>query len=142
MYKMIVLLSLLGITLGCGYGDGGEKVADELPIAALGLNDGAKWSVDAHTRDAFTRMGALVAAGPSEESSGSYQSFGGVLHGEAQELIGGCRLTGPAHDELHVLLAELLPRIAVLRAGAELAESRTVHGEIRRIFAEYETFFE
>ena len=142
MRKSIALLLVIAAAHGCGSEEGGRADVEEYPIAALELNAGAKWQVDSHTRDSFKRIVALVKAGPAEESEGGYRSFGGALHEQAQVLIGGCRMTGPAHDELHVLLEELLPRIAVLREGADPAESRTVHEEIRRLCAEYGAHFE
>ena len=64
------------------------------------------------------------------------------LDEELQSLIAGCTMQGAAHDQLHVVLAALFPRLGDLQSVEEVAALDTTRGEIASIFEAYERHFE
>lgn len=88
-------------------------------IASLTLNEGAKWVMDAHTRSSIARMQESFGGSEKLESPKGYRDLGHALMEELRVLIGGCTMIDPAHDQLHVFLTELMPRVYLLEEASE-----------------------
>ena len=124
------LIALAGCTHhaegGADHGDGHAAepaVHDDHAPAdlELTLDDGKKWPVDDHTRASAAAMIELVNGTEPFESVDDARAMAGALDGELQELIAGCTMEGAAHDQLHVVLAALFPRLGELKTGEDVA---------------------
>jgi len=51
-------------------------------------------------------------------------------------------MIGPAHDQLHVFLTALFPKVAELKNKTDVKELRTVREEIASLFDAYQEHFE
>ena len=110
------------------------------PLAAVGLDGGKRWRADDHTREILAKMQAAVKAAANDVSPARTTALAKQLQGLGDELIAGCKMTGSAHDALHVYLGELLPgfqRMAaddVERAFAARAGVAAVLGRFAEFF--------
>lgn len=109
---------------------------------SLKLNDGKKWQVDAHTRSSAADMTDLLRNTAPVGSVEDARALAVALDEKLKGLIQGCTMTGPAHDELHVFLVALFPRVEKLKNGSDPAELHTVQQEIVALFDGYEQHFQ
>lgn len=112
------------------------------PVVTLTSNDGAKWQVDDHTRASMKRLGARLEAGPVDETPAGYRALANDLIAELQTLVQGCTMKGPAHDQLHVLLSAVIPRVSDLKETKEPAAAKKATAELREAFGAYQAAFE
>ncbi len=99
------------------------------------LDDGKKWQMDEHTRASVGRVDGLVAGAGDDLGA-----LADALDAEIQVLIKGCTMTGPAHDQLHVWLMALIPRIEGLRKGGDAAKATLA--EMKTLSTRYHVAFE
>lgn len=111
----------------------------ELP--RLRLNDGARWQVDASTRAIAARLHAAVDDA-TLTSPDDARALGADLQSHLGELIAGCTMTGPGHDQLHVFLVGFMPVADRLAQRADLDEARGDLALLRRALADYDRHFE
>lgn len=145
-----VLLSAACLLLlaGCGDSRGPDPLqpeSDHNPHAvnlSLTLDDGKKWQVDAHTRDSAARMAKLIGDAAPIDSLDDARPLAASFDGEIQSLIQGCTMTGPAHDQLHLVLAALLPKVGELKVKTDPEDLRQTQREIRSILDAYGRYFE
>jgi len=98
----------------------------------IALNDGAKWEMDAHTRDMFKAMTERV------EAAGDAKDVGVALSADLEKLIQGCTMTGEAHNQLHAFLIAYMPEVKIL---AETG-SQDSFGKVKHLLEEFPTYFE
>lgn len=112
-------------------------VEEEAPVATwpVPLNAGKKWQMDEHTRSSIARMKQLVESAKAE-------TLGKSLAGEFHDLMKGCTMQGEAHDQLHVFLNELMPRILALPADGNEGEFKAEKEKIQKLLQEYGQYFE
>lgn len=103
----------------------------------LSLNDGAKWELDAHTKDVMSKIVAVVEVAPPSEPA---VTLGTRLDELTQQLIRGCTMTGPPHDQLHVFLVKWLPAVERLKT-VEAPESEAAIAEVRALLATFDQHF-
>lgn len=108
----------------------------------LALDDGKKWQVDESTRESATRLAALVDGAQTLGTVEDARALGQALDQELDTLVKGCKMTGPAHDQLHVFLLALFPRVEALEEKTELAGLQLARTEIGELLEAYETHFE
>ncbi len=137
--------------LGChGHGDHGHEAGPEGHGAdhedagglELRLDDGKKWQVDESTRESATRLAALVGGTESIGTVEDARALGKALDGELDTLVKGCKMTGPAHDQLHVFLVALFPQVTALEEQTELADLQVAREEIGELLGAYNAHFE
>lgn len=85
------------------------KKAEELQ-----LNNGAKWKLDAPTRQNIAEIRPLLAGGAEGKD---LQQAGTALQEKTDQLISECRMAGPDHDALHLWLKDYLADLKVLKDG-------------------------
>ena len=132
---------LLLLLSGCG---------QDVPVPAprrvegltLELDAGRKWQVDDHTRGSAAAMTALLDDATPIDSVDDARSLAAELDEELQTLIAGCTMTGPAHDQLHGVLAALFPRLKILKEETDLTKLQATRQELGSIFDSYEYHFE
>lgn len=137
----LILIGSLGLT-GCNFNDHAhhqesaesdashdihqshETHASHLPLL---LNDGAKWSMDEHTRQVSSKMLQQVRSlDLASLDQPALLQLGMDLQADLSRLIQGCTMTGPAHDQLHVFLGQLMPAVDRLKSQGELGAAKAV----------------
>jgi len=108
----------------------------------LTLNDGEKWPTDEHTRLAAARLATRVDAAENIHSQEDALVLAGELDKELESLVQGCTMTGPAHDQLHVFLLALFPKVAALKEEKEVEKLQRIRTDIDALFDAYEKHFE
>ena len=97
-------------------------------LDGIELNDGRKWPMDDHTRSTFAKMAtSFLDSNTSSLAEEGLRQAGSNLQLDIQDLIKGCTMTGPAHDQLHVFLTGFMPAVGELsktgtRGDAEKVE--------------------
>ena len=96
-------------------------------LEGLGLNNGQKWEVDDHTRSMFAKMTASFMDADHQALEGDgLRDVGAALQADINELIQGCTMTGPAHDQLHVFLMAYMPAVASLSESGHLEGAKKI----------------
>ena len=108
----------------------------------LTLDDGRKWPVDEHTRISAEKIAKLVRDAPVIRSPDDARALGEALDEELDVLVKGCTMTGPAHDQLHVFLVALIPRVEALSTETDVDALGRIREEIGSLLEAYETHFE
>ena len=107
----------------------------------LTLNDGAKWSMDEHTRASSAALQThLSEAAPVVVEA--LTALGATLQGDINGLIKGCTMSGPSHDQLHVFLMAFLPEVQALSATTDVAAGRETVERLKGLMAAYGEHFE
>ena len=121
-----------------------HQTAKEEPAAALALSldNGKKWPTDEHTRQTAARMVARIGSTADIHSRQDALDLAADLDKELETLIAGCTMSGKAHDQLHVFLVALFPKVAALKEQTALEELAQTRGEIGSLFSAYEKHFE
>ncbi|MDH5561014.1 MAG: hypothetical protein OEY59_09205 [Deltaproteobacteria bacterium] len=107
----------------------------------LSLNQGQKWNMDEHTRESVQRIDQFIAKHQTPTSIEDYRGFAGQLNGEFDVLIEGCKMSGPAHDQLHLFLEKTLPKIANLKDTADPQTAETTYRGIIQLLSDYKNYF-
>ncbi len=159
--SIVTLLGLLFCLAGCGHhsGDHDEHASDHDSHAAapdshaaddeshasgpqLELNDGKKWQVDEHTRTSAENITRLVNETELIRSTADAQALAEGLDQELESLVQGCTMTGPSHDQLHVFLVALLPKVNELKTKTDVDDLRITRAGISTLLDAYERHFE
>ncbi len=82
----------------------------------LHLNNGKKWIVNDATQVGMVNMQKILIFFAKEKST-DYAKLGDDLGKETQTLINKCDMTGPDHDQLHVVLHPMLSAISGIKKG-------------------------
>lgn len=144
------LLSCGSLLLLAGCGQAPDPPAPTEPAPAqrraaglvLKLDNGKKWRVDEHTRRSAGQMTRLVDDTVPIETVADARALAAALEEGLQSLIQGCTMQGPAHDQLHVFLAALFPRVAELKNKADPAELRAAQLQVGSLFDAYALHFD
>ena len=108
---------------------------------ALALDDGAKWSMDEHTRTSSAALRTHLGEA-TPESVSALTALGATLQGDIDGLIAGCTMTGPSHDQLHVFLMAFIPEVQSLSATADLDAGQQNVERLKGLMASYGEHFE
>ena len=107
----------------------------------LTLDNGKKWDADDHTVERISSMRKHVAVAGSDLPVSAYADIQKNLNGELKVLIQGCKMTGPAHDELHKYLEILIPEIENLNRG-DVAVSKASLQNVDALLNKFQIYFE
>ena len=107
------------------------------PLPSFGLNDGERWQMDPHTRESMGRLLPLLRDG---SVSGPEQAK--HIDKELGVLVKGCTMTGPAHDELHVFLGALFPRVGALSKEPSADKLQKLRTDLNILASDYEGTFQ
>jgi hypothetical protein len=97
-------------------------------VAQLQLNGAAKWTTDASLRQGMASIRAAfdadhAAIHDGEESDEAYAKLAGRIDQQVQSIVATCRLPADADANLHLVIADLLQGVSVMR-GEDAAQSR------------------
>ena len=151
--KIAALAHALLFLAGCGHGHGHGDHEDPAhaeheahqshgPGLQLTLDDGRKWQVDEPTRESAAKIASLAADAESVASVEDARALGKALDEELDTLVRRCKMTGPAHDQLHVFLVALFPEVEALEQKTDLGELQAARAEIGELLEAYSTHFE
>lgn len=82
----------------------------------LHLNNGKKWIVNDATEVGMKNMQAILI-NFAEKKSTDFAKLGEALGKETETLINKCDMTGPDHDQLHIVLHPMLSAIGGIKKG-------------------------
>ncbi len=108
----------------------------------LALNEGKKWPVDDSTRASATKLAALVTDAGSIKTVDDARALGTALDQELDTLVKGCKMTGPAHDQLHLFLVALFPQVEALKNETDGEDLQRAGAEIGTLLEAYSNHFE
>ncbi len=108
---------------------------------ALTLNEGAKWSMDEHTRTSSAALHTHLGEA-TPDSVEAMTALGATLQGDIDGLIAGCKMTGPSHDQLHVFLMAFIPEVQALSGTTDLAAGHENVARLKGLMASYSEHFE
>jgi hypothetical protein len=139
----MINISILFFYMGCTEKPKAEKKNDtEKPIIKFVLNDGNKWQMDEHTRNAIKNLDSLLKSQQPVKSIEESKLLGKKLDEELILLIRGCTMEGPAHDQLHVFLGYFYPMVQDLKKETEVESSKKILAKMENLFVEYHKYFE
>ena len=118
---------------------GHESHGSELELT---LNDGEKWQVDEHTRLSAARLSSLVGGFETIASVADARDLSEKLDQELDVLVKGCTMTGAAHDQLHVFLLALFPKVTDLQEKTDVSDLQRIREEIGSVLEAYAEHFE
>lgn len=110
----------------------------------LDLNKGKKWNADSHTMENATRMIALLdqfEISSEDKTLLAMQTLGGKLQRNVAELIRGCTMTGPSHDQLHVWLSGVIPVVATLKDAETVSQGKEAYDQLSPRIKEFTEYF-
>jgi len=146
MNKLLILsicFVILLLYLGCGEKQqSNQKSESEKTTIKFILNDGNKWQMDEHTRNAIKNLDSLLLSHKSINSTEEYQQLGEKLDEELILLIRGCTMEGPDHDQLHVFLGYFYPKVQSLKKAIKIESSKNILKEMKVLLIEYHKYFE
>lgn len=109
--------------------------------AALELNNGEKWNVNAEMMPFLTTSKTLIA----EFEAGSdkdYKSLAAQLKESNKQLISSCTMTGKSHEELHKWLHPYMGFLDELDEAKNEQEAGQVFEKIKTSFDTFGTYFQ
>lgn len=124
-----------------GHEHGGTSPPPPATSSRLALDAGKRWKTDEATRAVFSRFHASVDQA-TVASADDIRALASAMDRHMAELFAGCTMTGPAHEQLHLLLGELLPAIEAFSRATGLARAREELQRVRQVLAEYDSHFE
>jgi len=110
----------------------------------LSLDGVKKWKADASTSERIRVMKSITEEYKNRGESltpAEYHEINMRLSSEVDALIQGCKMTGPAHDELHIFLGILNSNISSLHAD-DASKSYKAFTDIERNLNLFSDYFE
>jgi len=108
----------------------------------LKLNDGNKWKSDSATHMAYSQMQDLmVAFAEKGDADKNYADLGMMLSAQTDATIAACSMTGPNHDNLHLVLEPLIGEINELKSN-DAAKGKAVATKVEALIKAYFEHFE
>ena len=157
--KYLFLVALAAVVLSCNNSDDAHhedhemehtnashddhtSAGDDAVKHQLTLDNGQKWQSDATTNEGVAKMRAAVEGFNTENASvEAYHQLGKTLQDHFAELVSKCTMKGPAHDQLHVFLEQLQPKIKALQTAGAAAEAEEMLHETEALLKEYSNYF-
>lgn len=129
----------------CGPAKKAEEHEQQAASAGLELDGGKKWMADTHTAQSFVKMDELVSKSPAMTDTGALQDYvklGTDIQEAINDLIRGCKMTGPAHEQLHLILVKLFPQVKALGEAKDIAAAKLALTQVSETLAAYRRFFD
>ena len=109
--------------------------------AAIELNNGVKWTVDAHMLTHIRNMENDVLSFTKVEQK-DFKSFAGILQTNIELLTSNCTMKGKAHDELHKWLLPYIDTVNDLSTAKDNTEAARLFENIQASFIIFNTYFQ
>jgi hypothetical protein len=129
--------------LGCGENHQSNQTGNtEKTTIKFVLNDGKKWQMDEHTRNAIHNLNNIIKSKEHIKTLDDYKLLAVKLDEELLSLIRGCTMEGPAHDQLHIFIGYFYPMVQNLKKEKNLDAAQNILIEMQVLFMEYHKSFE
>ncbi|MCB0345368.1 MAG: hypothetical protein KDD66_09620 [Bdellovibrionales bacterium] len=128
-------------------GEGGELLAEQKHHSgqqSLELNQGKKWKADVHTMKSAEKMKKAAdnfAKANGDLKLSDYHAQAGRQKEILDQLIQGCTMSGPAHDQLHVWIVELLPNLKKLESAKNIEAAKESFHHLNSSIHEFGRYF-
>ena len=109
--------------------------------AAIELNNGVKWTVDAHMLTHIRNMENDVLSFTKVEHK-DFKSFAGILQTNIELLTSNCTMKGKAHDELHKWLLPFIDLVTELSKSKNETEAAKQFENIQKSFRTFNQYFQ
>ncbi len=106
----------------------------------LKLNNGNRWEMDAHTRKISSKMEETFFA-TDHTNLTNLKALGEQLEDQIGELIKGCTMSGEAHDQLHIFLADYVPTVQKLAKAKKFDTARSTAIKLKGNLETYKKHF-
>lgn len=107
----------------------------------LSLNDGQKWQMDEHTRNSIHTIHTIFEQGEPVAVE-DFNAIGKQTDAEINNLIAGCTMEGASHEQLHLFLGAIIPKVKGLKVAKNAAEAENLYLEIDQMLLYYDEHFE
>ena len=106
----------------------------------LKLNGDEKWEANQATGIGMTKIKDVLSAINTDGMTvEQYRELGGKLSEQTDYIINKCDMSGPAHDNLHIVLTEILTKISELKEVNSPDEGKTY---VNNLSKDIKTYFE
>ena len=109
--------------------------------AAIELNNGVKWNVDAQMLTHIRNMENDVLSFTKVEHK-DFKAFAGILQTNIELLTSNCTMKGKAHDELHKWLLPYIDTVNDLSTAKDNTEAARLFENIQASFIIFNTYFQ
>lgn len=140
--RIFLLTFILIFVFCCGEQQSEQEKKEHKAAAKFVLNDGKKWQMDEHTRNAIKELDSLLNTQEVIKSIEEYNQFGQKLDDELILLIRGCTMEGSAHDQLHIFLGYFYPQVQSIKKETTIESAEKLLNEMQSLFEEYHKYFE
>ena len=140
-------LAGLPVILSCDHHTSSDPDASDDHHAAAAmprLDNGKRWLADAPTRRGFARLRADLPAVSSKsgaESIADYNARANKVAADINAVFAACKMSGPAHAELHKYIALLLRDVEPMR-GKDLQAAQKAQEKLIQDVDSFTTYFE
>jgi hypothetical protein len=132
---ILPLIGVILLAIGC------QSHKQSHPEAQIPLNNGKRWVTDEPTRRHATSLLELAETA-APVSLADFHAAGDSLQAELDNMFSDCRMTGPAHDALHVWLVPIVRQNAALDKAATVEDASRILAELKRQIAFFPVYFE
>lgn len=105
---------------------------------AIMLNDGEKWKVVENMSGYIRNMEKAV----NEFKGDNYPALAKTIDENIRALTENCTMEGQAHDELHKWLLPFIELSEEFDVATEKENQEKIYQEFKKMFVEYNTYFE
>lgn len=105
---------------------------------AIMLNDGEKWKVVENMSGYIRNMEKAV----NEFKGDNYPALAKTIDENIRALTENCTMEGQAHDELHKWLLPFIGLSEEFDVATEKENQEKIYQEFKKMFVEYNTYFE
>lgn len=105
---------------------------------AIMLNDGEKWKVVENMSAYIRNMEKAV----NEFKGDNYPALAKTIDENIRALTENCTMEGQAHDELHKWLLPFIELSEEFDVATEKENQEKIYQEFKKMFVEYNTYFE
>ena len=117
-----------------------EHKEDSEKKIVLKLNGDEKWEANQATGIGMTKIKDVLSAINTDGMTvEQYRELGEKLSEQTDYIINKCDMSGPAHDNLHIVLTEILTKISELKEVNSPDEGKTY---VNNLSKDIKTYFE
>ena len=110
----------------------------EKPAETLHLNNGKKWIANQATQDGMAKMQATLTDYFNNGGT-DYAALAASLENESASIIKQCDMTGPDHDQLHLILKPMLDKIKAIKTTGSQDDMKRLYMLLEDYFDQFET---
>lgn len=104
----------------------------------LHLNNGKKWIANQATQDGMAKMQATLMEYFNNRGT-DYAALAKTLDNETSSIIKQCDMTGQDHDQLHIILKQMLDKIKIIKENGSQDEMKRLYMLLNDYFDHFET---